>query len=745
MALKIRYLDGPMAGRELDIGDEKAEIHFGRGVGADIGFPDDLTLVSREHFGLRKEYGGYKFVINPEKPVFMDGRPLYDDQALPKDAEIQLGSLAGPRLKLERIEGRGSNQMKTEVLTPQREMAHDVRATAVKSNRTLGLVAGIAALVLVLGGLGWLIANSLKEDVVAVQGQVKDIQTDLPAVRQELASLSSSNIDVASIVERNKESVYYVQQLYANGDVNKVATATVVQMPDGSKALATNAHVAELFSELETDPALKGGKLIARQSKAPDYTVVEVNGVRVHPGYALFGEWQILYEGRKRALGTAQNQIKDYFIPGYDVALLFVTEPDKLGPPATFASRETIASLRAGDSLVYVGYPSENVAGTDLIHPEPTAETGRITSLTTFFLTPGPIENEQLVQHSVPSSGGASGSAIFNAKGEIVAFHNAGNVTAIPDVNGNVRRIGGGAMVNYGQRADLMLDLMEGKTDAQIPAIKAQIEAADARLKASPDEQLANIMSVMAREAGGADKVVKIGEYDGVMSEAIPEINSPKNMLKAFEVSDAATYVFVLQSEDNRPVQAGVIINRQLTTSNGVAGVSFIGGKLPAQQKLTFVGIDFMAMLHPGETAPDGKVYRIAAPGASGHASKADTKSSAPSWSATPYFDPGTKYIWDIALDTAGNLYVATGDHGEIYKVSPNGQHALFFKSDEVHIRVLAIDPKGNVIAGSDGSGLIYRIAPNGEAFVLYSAPKKEITSLAIDNAARKIEKLAAE
>src|SRR5208282_6697645 len=60
--------------------------------------------------------------------------------------------------------------------------------------------------------------------------------------------------------------------------------------------------------------------------------------------------------------------------------------------------------------------------------------------------------------------------------------------------------------------------------------------------------------------------------------------------------------------------------------------------------------------------------------------------------------------------------------------------HSLFFKSDEVHIRVLAIDPKGNLIAGSDGSGLIYRIAPSGEAFVLYSAPKKEITALAIDS-----------
>jgi hypothetical protein len=123
-------------------------------------------------------------------------------------------------------------------------------------------------------------------------------------------------------------------------------------------------------------------------------------------------------------------------------------------------------------------------------------------------------------------------------------------------------------------------------------------------------------------------------------------------------------------------------------------------------------------------TAPDGKVYRLE-PG----------KPGAKTWSAAPYFDPGSKYIWDIVVDHAGALYVATGDHGEIYKVSASGEHSLFFKSDEVHIRVLALDPKGNLIAGSDGSGLVYRIAPNGEAFVLYSAPKKEITALAIDAA----------
>src|ERR1035441_1757240 len=76
--------------------------------------------------------------------------------------------------------------------------------------------------------------------------------------------------------------------------------------------------------------------------------------------------------------------------------------------------------------------------------------------------------------------------------------------------------------------------------------------------------------------------------------------------------------------------------------------------------------------------APDGKVYRLE-PAKGAAAAQAGAKAS---WSATPYFDPGSKYIWDIVLDHAGALYVATGDHGEIYKVSPNGQHSPF-RSEE--------------------------------------------------------------
>jgi len=153
----------------------------------------------------------------------------------------------------------------------------------------------------------------------------------------------------------------------------------------------------------------------------------------------------------------------------------------------------------------------------------------------------------------------------------------------------------------------------------------------------------------------------------------------------------------------------------------------------PQELQVQALVVDKNGVLYAA-TNPDGKVYRIQHIATTAAAKDDKTKSQSDAeWKSSVYFDPGSKYIWDLALDDRGNLFVATGDHGDIFKVTASGEHSVFFKSDEPHIRVLAFDAQGNLIAGSDGSGLIYRITPKGEGFVLYSAPKREITSLALD------------
>jgi sugar lactone lactonase YvrE len=210
-----------------------------------------------------------------------------------------------------------------------------------------------------------------------------------------------------------------------------------------------------------------------------------------------------------------------------------------------------------------------------------------------------------------------------------------------------------------------------------------------------------------------------------------------------------STYVWAVVSdrEGNAFVAAGSPARVYRITPQGQLSVVFEPQELQVQAML--IGRD--GTLYAA-TSPDGKVYRIThnapAPVPAPKNQKKETTTPTPApqnldqplaatvdstYTSSVFFDPKTKYIWALAEDNEGRLYVATGDRGEIYRVDKGGNGSVFFKSDEAHIRALAFDLKGNLIAGSDGSGLVYRISPAGDAFILYSAPKKEITSLAID------------
>jgi len=142
-------------------------------------------------------------------------------------------------------------------------------------------------------------------------------------------------------------------------------------------------------------------------------------------------------------------------------------------------------------------------------------------------------------------------------------------------------------------------------------------------------------------------------------------------------------------------------------------------------------------------TVPGGKVFKLN-PGAT---AKADESNAEVVFDAGKLEEAATQtktdatpaaqshYIWDLTFDSAGRLYIATGNPAAVYRVDPAKPGAvpeLFFKSDEAHIRALEWDAKGNLIAGSDGSGLVYRIDPHGKGYVLFEAPRREITAIAV-------------
>ena len=147
------------------------------------------------------------------------------------------------------------------------------------------------------------------------------------------------------------------------------------------------------------------------------------------------------------------------------------------------------------------------------------------------------------------------------------------------------------------------------------------------------------------------------------------------------------------------------------------------------------------------KVGPDGSVYAATVPGGKVYRIKPG-QSALDESSATVVFDPATvshaaasgkpadqaRYIWDLAFDAQGALYVATGGPAAIYRidVASDTPHAeLYFESDEQHIRCLLFEPNGNLIAGSDGGGLVYRIGKDRKALVIYDAPKREVTALA--------------
>ncbi len=116
-------------------------------------------------------------------------------------------------------------------------------------------------------------------------------------------------------------------------------------------------------------------------------------------------------------------------------------------------------------------------------------------------------------------------------------------------------------------------------------------------------------------------------------------------------------------------------------------------------------------------SSPNGKIYRI----------------DPDSGKGTVFYDPKQAYIWALTFLADGDLAVATGVDGKLFRVTPKGEGKVFYDTQDTHVRAIAERKDGTLLIGGAAKGRIYEVKGDGSAHALYDSSLNEISALFID------------
>lgn len=449
MALKIEFLDGERAGEILEFGDEIESIAIGRDPErCKVVIPPDVTTVGREHCTLSRVRGRYYMEMAAEKKVTLEGNLMETVQAIPEDCVVQIGP-NGPKLRITTI--RVDNMAATMQQGIDPEELHrrtagaaaasdvdDIRADAQHSSQVAGVAIAIAALLIVVVGVLYFVLSGDVQDLEDNQAMNSETVQDLSE------SVTAMGADLPAALEKASKSTYLVLLRNPDGSEEPFGTAWV----SGPGRLATNAHVAERVDQLAE------GQDVILRSMAGEREFTAIRS-QTHPGYDAFADLWTDYVPMQINAVKESDPVRSAGIAA-DVGFIYVDEASELGEPLVLADMDSHAELQAGDPVGYVGYPVENLAlgGVNLSQPVPQSQVGRITAVTNYFNAPETGSDGLLLQHSLPATGGASGSPLINADGEVVGLLSAVNFIVVGG-----KRIPSAASVNFAQRSTLLEEL----------------------------------------------------------------------------------------------------------------------------------------------------------------------------------------------------------------------------------------------------------------------------------------------
>ena len=91
------------------------------------------------------------------------------------------------------------------------------------------------------------------------------------------------------------------------------------------------------------------------------------------------------------------------------------------------------------------------------------------------------------------------------------------------------------------------------------------------------------------------------------------------------------------------------------------------------------------------------------------------------------------EHVWDVVEGKNGNLYVATGNEGKIFKIDSRGKLSLVHQCQDSQVFCLKAASDGTIYAGTGPTGQVLRITPRGKVTVLARNRGEHVWSLALD------------
>lgn len=410
-------------------------IRFGRSIESDVRLAPSDTRLGRNHFLLRAAAGTYELVTDREHPVFLNGERVVGTVALLPNTKLRLvNGKSGPILEIAITQDADGTltdaNFKTDSGTVQQGLM-----------RMRYAVAAALGIGVILAGLYSYQVHQLALLQQAFSTETQDLLQKFANVEQQ-----SPSANWASVYEKAKASVYQVAVLSNDGAAPQAKGTAWVY---GPHSLVTNAHVAALYKSIGANQRLV---VIAPDGQqAP----IAISDAIMHPAYLAFRD---TIAATERGTGTS---IKTQ--GSFDVAMLMVESSATLAAPLPVADDAALQNLKPGDGLAYIGYPAAFAKD----QSDEQLRIGYISGASD-FLGVAKATTGELLYHTAPAVGGASGSPILNDKGQVIAVHSGGETR---EVGSSFINSGSGTF--YAQNAGLIADLTTGWSSAKMASAEA--------------------------------------------------------------------------------------------------------------------------------------------------------------------------------------------------------------------------------------------------------------------------------